>query len=130
MDREQVIQSIIYEFGILSDKDKLAVINDYQSQNNYSVYYYNTDDELTELCNDSLTLYFEQLSHSSHYDQDDEYFRLDSNNWIYSLADIDEVADEIDIDALAEFVYENFSDYDTIFEETASEIEEEEEEEE
>ena len=130
MDKEQIIQLIVSEFGILSDKDKLTVINDYQAQNNYSVYYYNNDDELSELCNDSLTLYFEQLSHSSHYDKDDEYFRIDGNGWIYSLADIDEVADEIDIDALAEFVYEHFNDYDTIFEETSSEIEEEEEEEE
>lgn len=130
MNREEILTSIQDEFDYLSDHEKLNVINDYMGKNYRPLFYRNSEEKLTALCEDSLTTYFEQLAHSSHYDKTDEFFTLDGNGWIRSLQDIDAVADEINLDELAEFVYENFSDYDSVFEETSDAMEESEEEEE
>jgi len=130
MNKEEILTSIQDEFDYLSDHDKLNVINDYMGKNYYPLFYRNSEEKLTALCEDSLTTYFEQLAHSSHYDKTDEFFTLDGNGWIRSLQDIDAVADEVNLDELAEFVYENFSDYDSVFEETSDAMEESEEEEE
>lgn len=130
MEKEQILLSIQDEFDMLSDKDKLTVINEYMEQNSYPYYSPNTEEELTTLCEDSLTKYFEQLAHSQHYDKGDDYFTVDGNGWIRSLENIDSVADEVNLEELAEYVYEHFSDFDHIFTDTADAIEEDEDEEE
>ena len=130
MEKEQILLSIQDEFDMLSDKDKLTIINEYMEQNSYPYYSPNTEEELTTLCDDSLTKYFEQLAHSDHYDKDDEYFTIDGNGWIRSLEDIDSVADEVNLEELAEYVYDHFSNFDHIFTDTADAIEEDEDEEE
>ena len=128
MEKELILLLIQDEFDMLSDGKKLTVINGYMAQNNYPLYSLNNEDELTELCSDSLTKYFEQLRYSDHYDKDDDYFTVDGNGWIRSLEDIDSVADEVNLEELAKYVYEHFSDFDHIFTDTADAIEEDEEE--
>ena len=129
MEKEQILLSIQDEFDLLTTHQKLSVINEYMEQNSYPLYEYNNEDNLSELCNDSLSTYFEQIKHSQHYDKDDDFFTVDGNGWIRSLEDIDSVADEVNLEELAEYVYEHFSDFDHIFTDTADAIEEDEEEE-
>ena len=130
MEKEQILLSIQDEFDMLSDREKLTVINEYMEQNSYPLYSLNNDEELTTLCGDSLTKYFEQLAHSQHYDASDDYFTVDGNGWIRSIEDIDSVADEVNLEELAEYVYDHFGDFDHIFTDTADAIEEDEDEEE
>ena len=127
LSRDEILNLIEEEFGGLSDRVKLEVANDYNEANNYPQFYENSASNLIDFCNDSLTTYFEYLRHSENYNKGDEYFTIDGYNWWRSF---DDVEDEVDTRALAEFVYDHWSRYDNIFEMTDYEISHNEEEDE
>ena len=104
----------------MSDKDLISIINDYNDANKYEYFYFNTESNLEEICNNELYVYFEHLRYSDHYDQDEKFVRINGNGWLHSF---DELEDEVDMDALVNFVFDHFDDYDSYLDETTNEIE-------
>lgn len=126
--REESIDLIEEGLDAIDEKDLLTIANDYNEANSYPHYYRNNEDTLTELLNDSLTNYFEYMRHSEEtYDKDDDYVYINGNGWLTSF---DWLYDELDTRAVAEFVYEHFDDYDSMFKYIVDLDEEDEEEEE
>lgn len=110
------------EIGYLSNYEQLQLYNDYATANNYELVYQLNDDELTSFCEDSLTVYFEQVEHSSHFDRDDEYFTIDGNGWIRTIDDIEDLVTE---DAVVDYVLDNYDQFEGYFDDDIFEEEEE-----
>ena len=119
LERKQKLKD---EIGYLSNYEQLQLYNDYATANNYELVYQLTDDELTSFCEDSLTVYFEQVAHSSHFDRDDEYFTIDGNGWIRTIDDIEDLVTE---DAVVDYVLDNYDQFEGYFDDDIFEEEEE-----
>lgn len=119
LERKQKLKD---EIEYLSNAEQLQLYNDYATANHYEMVYQLTDDELTSFCGDSLTTYFEQIEHSSHFDMDDEYFTIDGNGWIKSFDDIEDLVTE---DAVLDYVLDNYDEFEGYFDEDIFEEEEE-----
>lgn len=119
LERKQKLKD---EIEYLSNAEQLQLYNDYATANHYEMVYQLTDDELTSFCQDSLTTYFEQIEHSSHFDKDDEYFTIDGNGWIKSFDDIEDLVTE---DAVLDYVLDNYDMFEGYFDEDIFEEEEE-----
>lgn len=128
LTRTEIVNSIETEFEFLRETTKLRIVNDYNDANHYELFRENTQDNLVEFFNNSLSEYFEYLEHSSDtYNQSDRYFRLNGQGWLSSFDDIE---DEVDSKELADFIYDNWDEYEAEFDDTVDLIEENEEEEE
>ena len=119
LERKQKLKD---EIEYLSNAEQLQLYNDYATANHYEMVYQLTDDELTSFCQDSLTTYFEQIEHSSHFDRDDEYFTIDGNGWIKTINYIDDLVTE---DAVLDYVLDNYDMFEGYFDEDIFEEEEE-----
>ena len=119
LERKQKLKD---EIEYLSNAEQLQLYNDYATANHYEMVYQLTDDEITSFCEDSLTTYFEQIEHSSHFDKDDEYFTIDGNGWIKSFDDIEDLVTE---DAVLDYVLDNYDMFEGYFDEDIFEEEEE-----
>ena len=119
LERKQKLKD---EIEYLSNAEQIQLYNDNATANHYEMVYQLTDDELTSFCEDSLTTYFEQIEHSSHFDKDDEYFTIDGNGWIKSFDDIEDLVTE---DAVLDYVLDNYDMFEGYFDEDIFEEEEE-----
>ena len=118
LERKQKLKD---EIEYLSNYEQLQLYNDYATANNYELVYQLNDDELTSFCEDSLTVYFEQIKQSSHFDRDDEYFTIDGNGWIRTIDDIEDLVTE---DAVVDYVLDNYDQFDGYFDDDIFEEEE------
>ena len=119
LERKQKLKD---EIECLSNYEQLQLYNDYATANNYELVYQLNDDELTSFCEDSLTIYFEQIKHSSLFDRDDEYFTIDGNGWIRTIDDIEDLVTE---DAVVDYVLDNYDQFEGYFDDDIFEEEEE-----
>ena len=126
LTRDEIIDRIEEGLDAIDEKDLLTIANDYNEANSYPHYYKNNDNTLTELLDDSLTRYFEYMRHSEEtYDEGDDYVYINGNGWFTSF---NWLYYELDTKAIAEFAYEHFNDYDSMFKHIVDLDDEEEEE--
>lgn len=90
----------------LYDSELKDIANDYFEANNYELIYENNEDEIIDYFNNDLQDYFNRLSNN--YCKNDNYFRANGYGEIYSF---DYISDEVDMDELAKYVFENLEKY-------------------
>lgn len=128
LSKDEILDLIEDEFGGLVEHKKLKIANDFNDANSYERFYENIDKELVDFFDNDLEHYFVTLYNSKDtYNKRDNYFRVNGNGYLTSFDDIE---DELDTRALAEFIYDNWDDYEYTFDMTANEIQISEEEDE
>ena len=128
LTREEILDLIEDEFGGLSEYKKLSIANYYNDANHYERFYENIDEELVNFFDNDLEKYFVEMYNSENtYNKEDSYFRVNGNGHLTSFDDIE---DEVDSRALAEYIYDHWDDFESDFDMTANEIEISEDEEE
>lgn len=125
MTREEQIEKVkdAIKFDMY-ESDKFNLYNDFCEANKYGIIYKLNEDELEDFCNDSLSTYFEQVEHSSHFDMDDDYFEVDGNGWIKTF-DEDDLEDKLTAEAVINYILDNWADFEDYFESDIFEEEEE-----
>ena len=124
MTREEQFEKVkeVLKFD-MHESDKFNLYNDYLEWNKYTPIYHLNESELEDFCKDSLSTYFEQVEHSSHFDMDDDYFEVDGNGWIKTF-DEDDLEDKLIDKNVVNYILDNWADFEDYFE---SDIFEEEE---
>lgn len=88
----------------LCSSDLFNVWNDFCDENRWERVYDNTIDEIVSYYNNDLNEYLEENQHNVDYDVNDDYFTIDGYGHLKSF---NHLWDEIDTDALVNWIDEN-----------------------
>ena len=97
------------------ESDKFNLYNYYLGLNKYNPIYLLNESEIEDFCNDSLSAYFEQVEHSSHFDMDDDYFEVDGNGWIKTFDEYD-LDDKLTDEVVINYILDNWVYFEDDFE--------------
>lgn len=102
------------EIGVMKEKQQLELINMYNAEMGNEEIYPISNKMLVDIFEDSLSSYLENYDHAEDFDTMHHKYIVYKDGWWNTVEEIDEACD---LDAIANYIYDNWEDYEDYFDE-------------